>query len=149
MILLETREILAAVRRSLESNVLPELADGFARVQVIAALRALDEVVDRMEHGDPLERVNERLERDLSALASDLPEESAALAAAIGEMLAGAARIPDPRERNRVVGERLTDLLAGEDPATGRLRHLLEMESARTAGDDAAWMCQEAIESLQ
>ena len=47
MILLDSVEILAAVRRSLETHVLPDLRDDFARVQVLSALKALAEVEDR------------------------------------------------------------------------------------------------------
>jgi hypothetical protein len=50
MILLDSAEILAAVRRSLEVHVLPELRDEFARVQVQSALKALAEVAERDVH---------------------------------------------------------------------------------------------------
>ena len=51
MILLDSVEILAAVRRSLEAHVLPDLRDDFARVQVQSALKALAEVEDRLANG--------------------------------------------------------------------------------------------------
>ena len=52
MILLDSVEILAAVRRSLEAHVLPDLRDDFARVQVQSALKALAEVEDRLVNGE-------------------------------------------------------------------------------------------------
>ena len=149
MILVETRDIVAAVRRSLEANVLPAVAEGFSRIQVIAAIRALDEVANRMDHGDPMVRVNERTEADLAVLAADLTETSPDLGRRIEALLAETADISDPRVRNRVLGEQLTELLAGDDPATDRIRFVLEVESGRTSADDAPWMCPEAIESLQ
>lgn len=149
MILVETRDIVAAVRRSLEVNVLPAVAEGFSRIQVIAAIRALDEVANRIDHGDPMVRVNERTEADLAVLAADLAETSPDLGRRIEALLAETADISDPRVRNRVLGEQLTELLAGDDPATDRIRFVLEVESGRTSADDAPWMCPEAIESLQ
>ncbi len=149
MILVESREIVAAVRRSLEANVLPAMAEGFSRVQVIAAIRALDEVADRMDNGDPMVRVNERTEADLAVLAVDLAETSPDLSRQIEALLAETANISDPRMRNRVLGEHATEMLAGDDPAIGRIRFVLEVESGRTSADDAPWMCPEAIESLQ
>lgn len=149
MILVETKDIVAAVRRSLEANVLPAVAEGFPRIQVIAAIRALDEVADRMEHGDPLLRVNERTERDLGDLAAELAGSSPDLGRRIEAVLAEASDISDPRVRNILMGEHLTELLASDDPATTRIRTVLETESARTSADDAPWMCPEAIESLQ
>lgn len=149
MILVESREILAAVRRSLEVNVLPAVAEDFARVQVIAAIRALDEVADRLDHGDPLHGVNGRLERDLGDLAADLAETSPELGSRVAALLSQTAGISDPREKYRVIGEGVTELLTGDEPATALIRHVMEVESARTSADDAAWMCPEAIESLQ
>ena len=58
MILLESQQILAAVQRSLQIHILPQLEDDFARIQVSAALEALREVSDRMSEGHrwPLSR---------------------------------------------------------------------------------------------
>ncbi len=149
MILLEAGEIVAAVRGSLEAHVLPELPEGFARLQVIAALRALDEVADRLAHGDPIGRVNARLEQGLVALAAEIADGAPALHDGLLAMLAEAADVADPRERNRLLGERVTRLLESGDVATSRIRQVLEAESAMTSADDAPWMCPEAIESLQ
>ncbi len=40
MIVLDSAQILTSVKLSLETHVLPELDDDFARVQVLAALKA-------------------------------------------------------------------------------------------------------------
>jgi hypothetical protein len=72
MIVLDSIQILAAVQRSLETHVLPELSDDFARVQVQSALKALAEVSDRLERGDPSQRSNQIIESEVAALAESV-----------------------------------------------------------------------------
>lgn len=147
--LVETDEIVAAIRRSLDAHVLPALPEGFARLQVVAALVALDEVADRLVNGDPLSRSNARLESDLEALANDLPGTSSSLAEGVRSLLVEARAIDEPRERNRSLGEGVTALMRLDDPETARVRHILEAEAGRAAMENAPWVCPEAIESLQ
>ncbi len=149
MILLDSQQILAAIRRSLETHVLPALDDDLAQTQVHAALTALAEVSDRLEHGDPYVDVNARLESDLRSLAAEIRGESPEYAAEIEAALAAATGIDDPRDRNRGLGEAITELLERDDPGVGRVRQLLEQEANRTAGEDSTWMNAVAIESLQ
>lgn len=148
MMLVETGEIVSAIRRSMETHVLPALPEGFARLQVVAALVALDEVADRLANGDPVARANERLEQDLGALAAELPD-SSPVRGALEEILAGLEGVGEPRDRNRALGEALTALLRVDDAETARVRKVLEVESGRAAMENAPWMCPEAIESLQ
>ncbi|MBW1683934.1 MAG: hypothetical protein JRS35_02610 [Deltaproteobacteria bacterium] len=149
MILLDSVEILAAVRRSLEAHVLPELRDDFAQVQVQAALKALAEIGDRLENGDPCERSNRNLEAGVRELAESVRSESPSFATGLEAALAAAPRDAAPRERARQLGEALWRLVSGsEDPAATRLMALLREEALRTASEDAVWMCGEAIASL-
>jgi hypothetical protein len=149
MILLDSVEILAAVRRSLEAHVLPELRDDFAQVQVQAALKALAEIGDRLENGDPCERSNRNLEAGVRELAESVRFESPAFASGLEAALAAAPRDAAPRERACQLGEALWRLVSGsEDPAATRLMALLREEALRTASEDAVWMCGEAIASL-
>ena len=107
MILLDSVEILAAVRRSLEAHVLPELSDDFARVQVQSALKALAEVEDRLEKGDPCERMNHDIEAGVRELADAVRSESPGFAESLEEALAAAPPGAKPREHARQVGEAL------------------------------------------
>jgi len=149
MIVLDSTQILAAVRRSLETHVLPELSDDFARVQVLSALKALAEVGDRLERGDPSERSNHMIEAEVGALAASIrtssPDFSAGLEAALAATHAGDM----PRDRGRQLGGALWTLVSGsQDPAAAQLLALLQAEALRTMGEDNAWICPEAIASL-
>jgi hypothetical protein len=149
MILLDSVEILAAVRRSLEAHVLPELRDDFARVQVQAALKALAEIGDRLENGEPCERSIRNIEAGVRELAESIRSESPAFADSLDAALAATPADAAPRERARQLGETLWSLVSGsEDPAAVRLMALLREEALRTASEDAVWMCGEAIASL-
>ena len=149
MILLDSQQILAAIKRSLETHVLPSLDDELAQIQVHAALTALAEVSHRLEHGDPYVEANTRLEDGLRSLTTETRGESPELTAQIEIALTAATGIDDPRERNRCLGEALTGLLERNDPGVAGVRQLLEQEASRIAGEDSAWMCTAAIESLQ
>jgi hypothetical protein len=149
MIALDSVEILAAVRRSLEAHVLPELRDDFARVQVQAALKALAEVCDRLENGDPCERSNRILEAGVRELAESVRSGSPAFAAGLEAALATAAESDAPRDRARQRGEALWRMVSAvDDPAADRLLALLSAEALRTMFEDNVWMCPEAIASL-
>jgi hypothetical protein len=149
MILLDSEDIISAIRRSLEAHVLPVLDDDYARTQVDAALVALDEVAHRLRHGDPYLLVNERLESGLVDLIDEIRDQSPVVAEEINATLAAATDIDDPRQRNKILGDELTKVLAGTDPAVSKLRDLLTQDAGQTAGDDSVWMCASAIESLQ
>jgi hypothetical protein len=149
MIHLDSAQILAAVRRSLESHVLPELSDDFARVQVYAALKTLAEVGDRLEHGDPCERSNRITVAGVRQLADSLRPENPGFAAKLDAALANVPEEGPPRERARRLGESLWELVSGnDDPAAARLLELLRQEALRTVAEDNTWMCGEAIASL-
>jgi len=105
MILLDSVEILAAVRRSLEAHVLPELRDDFARVQVQSALKALAEVEDRLVGGEPCERMNRDIETGVRALADSVRSESPGFARSLEAALAAAA--PDATSRREKLGSAL------------------------------------------
>jgi len=149
MIVLDSVQILGAVRRSLENHVLPGLGDDFARVQVLVALKALAELSDRLENGDPCERSNRVIEAGVRELADSIRSESPAFAAGLDAALAGAPEGGTPRDRGRQLGEDLWVLVSKRDePAAARLLALLQQEAIRTLGEDNAWMCIEAIASL-
>jgi hypothetical protein len=153
MILLDNDQTLSAVRRSLEEHVLPRLTDEFARIQVVAAVLALDEVVDRLRNGDPYERLTPRLEERLDALRSELAgsgaDADAALAVDLADMLEAAGRIDDPRQRHMALVSRLDVVVVGEGGGFDRLRQIVQEEAGRTASEDSRWLCGAAIESLQ
>jgi HAMP domain-containing protein len=149
MILLDSVEILAAVRRSLEAHVLPDLRDDFARVQVQSALKALAEVEDRLANGEPCERMNHDIETRVRELADSIRSESPGFAQSLEAALAAAAPGATPREQACQVGEALWLLASeSEDPAAARLWELLREESLRATAADGLWMCAEAFESL-
>jgi HAMP domain-containing protein len=149
MILLDSVEILAAVRRSLEAHVLPDLRNDFARVQVQSALKALAEVEDRLEKGEPCERMNRKIETGVRELADSVRSESPGFAESLETALGAAAPGATPREHACQVGEALWRLASeSEDPAAARLWALLRDESLRANAEDGLWMCGEAFESL-
>jgi len=149
VILLDSTEIIAAVQRSLELHVLPELRDDFARVQVQAALKALAEVADRLDNGDPCERSNRILEGGVRGLAEEIRSGSPAFAESLDAALAAGEEGGAPRERARQLAEDLWSLVAaGDDPGAGRLMTLLREEALRMGAEDREWMCGEAIASL-
>lgn len=149
MILLDTDQILAVIGRSLSTHVLPALDDEYARVQVQAALTALEEVRHRLANGDPYESVNALLRDRLSTFANSVraasPDAAERVDAALGEL----GREGDARARHRHLAEALTELLASDDPALGGVRAVLEEQSIHTAAADARWISGPAIESLQ
>jgi hypothetical protein len=149
MIVLDSVQILAAVSRSLETHVLPELEDDFARVQVQSALKALAEVRDRIENGDPCARSNDIIEAGVRELADGLRNDSPEFAAGLEAALAATPGGDEPRDRARQLGEALWQLVAAnEGPAAAQLLALLSSEAIRTMAEDNAWMCPEAIASL-
>ncbi len=149
MILLDSQEILAAIRASLETHVLPFLTDEFAQIQVDAALTALAEVSDRLDNGDPYLAVNARLEAGLADLVNEIRDEAPAVAGQLEAALADAAGADGPREWNRRLGEAVTDVLAGTDPAVARVSQVLATDASLTSVEDSKWMSARAIESLQ
>ena len=149
MVVLDSAEILAAVRRSLEEHVQPELTGSFARVQVEAALKALAEVGDRLERGDPCERVNARIEAGVRGLAESIRAESPALADRLDAVLAAAPAAGEPRERTRQLGEALWEMFSNsDDPRVAGLREVFREQMVEIAREDGVWICEEAIRSL-
>jgi hypothetical protein len=149
MIVLDSAQILAAIRRSLENHVLPELSDDFARVQVQSALKALEELSDRLVNGDPADRSVGIIEANVRELADSIRSESPDFARGLDQALAGAPDGGTSRDRARQLGEDLWSLVSGSDePAAARLLTLLQEEALRTMSEDNAWMCPEAIASL-
>jgi HAMP domain-containing protein len=149
MIVLDSGQILAAVRGSLETHVLPELTDDFARVQVQSALKALAEVIDRLDNGDPSARSNAIIESRVRELADSVRADSPEFAASLDAALAATPESDAPRDRGRQLGEALWELVSGnDDPAAARLLAILQAEALRTMGEDNAWMCLDAIASL-
>lgn len=149
MILLDETQTLAAVRRSLETHVLPALSDDFARIQVLAAMKAIDDVRDRFERGDPVSRSNSRLESALAELAESSGEQSPELAARIEAVLGAVAPLDDARTRAALLGSSLVDLLADDSQARGDVFALAQKEASLVSMEDNRWMCSEAYESLQ
>lgn len=149
MVVLDSAEILAAVRRSLEEHVLPELTGSFARVQVEAALKALAEVSERLERGDPCDRVNARIEAGLREFAESIRAESPALAESLDAVLAAAPETHEPRDRAAQLGEALWETFSNSDDSrVAGLRELFREQAVQIAREDGVWICEEAIRSL-
>jgi len=149
MIVLESAQILSSIRLSLETHVLPELSDDFARVQVQAALKALAEVSHRLENGDPAENSNRIIEAGVRELAESVRSESPDFAAGLEAALAAEPKGDAPRDRSRQLGEALWSLFSqSEGPAADRLLAILQAEALRTMSEDNVWICPEAIASL-
>ena len=145
MILLTTLELVQAVRSSLAVHVTPAVDDGFAAVQLAAALVALAEVEARLQGADPCEAEAERLREGLQAIADrdGAPD-------GIANEVASAVAIEDARERDRRLREILAGLALGDDEATAAAAiGLLTDNGMKTAAEDGAWLCREAMASLQ
>ncbi|MCP3986547.1 MAG: hypothetical protein GY723_19360 [bacterium] len=149
MIVLDSAQILDSVKRSLETHVLPALSDDFARVQILSALKALAEVSNRLEIGDPAERSNGIIEAGVRDLANSIRSESPDFATKLDAALEVRPEGNAPRDRSRQLGEALWELCSGcQAPPADQLLALLQAEALRTMGEDNVWMCPEAIESL-
>lgn len=149
MILLDSKQILDAVGRSLESHVLPQLEDDFARVQVLSALKALAEVAHRFESGDPCEAMNARIAEEVGAVAVRVRSESPSFADALETALDAAPGEASARERSRAVGEALWALIQRrEHPACAEVLEVLREQAKLVVQGDGVWMCPEAIQSL-
>jgi hypothetical protein len=149
MIVLNSVQILAAVARALETHVLPELQDQFAAVQVHAAIKALAEVGDRLQNGDPCDGMNQRIEDGARGVAESIRAESPAYAEEIEAVLAARPESDEPRDRARQLGQDLWTLVSQrDDPGAARLLEVLQQNVLQTAGEDAIWICGESIHSL-
>ena len=149
MILLDSKEILDAVGRSLETHVLPRLDDDFARVQVLSALKALAEVADRFANGDACEAMNENIRAGVSDVAARTRDEAPEFAAALEAALAAAPVDAAARDWNRRVGEALWALIdRREHAACSDVLELLREQAKLVVAGDGQWMCPEAIASL-
>jgi hypothetical protein len=149
MFVLDSVQIIAAVRRSLTNHVLPALEDDFARVQIVQTLKSLEEVEDRLVNGDPSARSNEVIESGVRKLVDSLRGESPEFAEKLDAALATVPAEGDPRERARRIGEALWPLVtSGEDPGSTQLLALLQEEAIRILGEDMRWICPDAIASL-
>lgn len=149
MNLLDTDQILGAVGRALATHVLPALDDDYARIQVEAALTALEEVRHRLAEGDPLAGLNAGYRERLAAFADELRSASPEAATRVDAARAHLDDDTDPREQHRRLSEELTRLLADPDPALAGLRRLVEELTMTATAADARWICNPAIESLQ
>lgn len=149
MFVLDSVQILSAVRRSLTNHVLPELTDDFARVQILQTLKSLEEVEERLAKGDPSARSNQIVESEARELAESLRGDAPEFAAKLDAALASVPAEGAPRERARGLGEALWPLVTGgEEPGASQLLALLQQEAVRILGEDTRWICPEAIASL-
>jgi hypothetical protein len=149
MFVLDSVQILAAVRRSLTKHVLPALDDDFARVQIVQTLKALEEVEDRLLNGDPSARSNEVVASGVRELADSLRDESPEFADKLDAAMAVIPAEGEARERARRIGEALWPLVtSGDDPGSAQLLELLQQEAVRILGEDNRWICPDAIASL-
>jgi len=150
MMLVDSAETLAAVRRSLEAHVLPAVEDEFARIQVLAAMRAVDEVHDRLANGDSCARLNAGLEEALEAVAANLGDTDPSAAERLRAALDSLPETPEPRERRGELSARLVDVLHElHGDSRSQILQVLQDNAAQAAGQDTIWACREAIESLQ
>ena len=149
MILLDSDQILAAVKRSLENHVLPVLEDDFARVQIAAALKALSEVEHRLQQGDLCERINDDTATAALSLATQIRADAPDFADALKAAVAATPDEPGPRGRNRQLVSTLWELVKQNEGRNGdQLLALLTESAQQSAGQDAIWMCPEAVLSL-
>ena len=149
MFVLDSVQILAAVRRSLTNHVLPALHDDFARVQIVQTLKALEEVEDRLGNGDPSVRSNEIVASGVREIADSLRAESPEFAEKLDAAMAAVPADAEARERSRRMGEALWPLVtSGDEPGSTRLLELLQQEAIRILGEDNRWICPDAIASL-
>jgi hypothetical protein len=150
MIALDSAQILNTVKLSLETHVLPALSNDFARVQVLSALKALAEVSDRLENGDPAERSNGIIEAGVRELSDSIRSESPEFAAKLDSALDAEPEGNAPRDRSRQLGEALWRLYSeNEGPEADRLLAILQAEALRTMSEDNAWICLEAARRLR
>lgn len=149
MILLDSKEILDAVGRSLEAHVLPKLDDDFARVQVLSALKALAEVGHRFEHGDACDAMNANIIEGVRTIAERTRADAPAFAKSLDDALAAAPEGASARDWNRRVGEALWVLIERkEHAACADVLELLREQAKLAVAGDGMWMCPEAIQSL-
>lgn len=149
MQLLDSKDILDAVSRSLQTHVLPKLDDEFARVQIASALKALQEVGDRLQDGDPCDALNDRIEQGAREIAEGANETSPEFSKRLIAALDGVASVEGTRQRNREMGEALWQLVSkNDDPAAKQLLALLSQLALESANADNRYMCGEAIASL-
>jgi len=149
MIVLDSIQLLDAVHRSLSSNVLPVLEDDFARVQIAAALKILEEVSDRLENGDPCEDFNSAISADVADFADRVQKDSPDFANALGEAIAKAGGAGEPRDINRQLVESLWSAATKADTKhRTELLSLLNERAKEISANDARWICPEALISL-
>jgi hypothetical protein len=150
MILLDSTQILSAVRRSLQTHVLPMLDDEFARIQIAASLKALEEVGDRLQNGDPCDRMNSDLVAGARAISAEYAESSPSFCARLRAALDSVPDDAGARDRNRALGEALWQLVeAGDgDPAARAVLRLLYDQALAAYSADGQYISIEAIVSL-
>lgn len=149
MLTLNSVQLLAAVQRSLTSHVLPMLEDDFARVQIAATLKVLEEVSDRLQHGDPCDDLNRGIKSDVIDFASQVQSDQPDFATALQQAVASAGDEGDAREINCRLVESLWSLMAKTDPENQRkLLDLLARQGVAASEKDARWLCPEALLSL-
>ena len=149
MMVLDSVQLLDAVQRSLSSNVLPVLEDEFARVQIAAALKLLEEVSERLEQGDPCDDLNRSIVADLTELTNRLKKDDPDTAMALEEALASASSDDGPREYNRQLVEGVWAVSKKTDAETQtQILNLLINRNIEAAEKDARWICPEALMSL-
>lgn len=150
MILLDNQQILTAVQRSLETHILPMLDDDFAKVQVASAMKALQEVLDRLADGDPCDRMNADLVSGGRAIAAEHAESSPTFSRQLEQVLTALPETGEARDKNRALGEALWQLVEGEndDPAAKALLRLLYDQALAAYSADGRYISIEAIASL-
>lgn len=149
VILMNSTQILAAVIRGLEENITPELQTNYAKVQVASAIKAIEEVIGRLERGDPCRAENERLAKMMEGLVQGLRQGSSEVAESLDLALSAVASEGDPREKNSKLKEALWDAVSrcDRDDALKILKPYLD-NLLITIGEDATWVCPEAVYSL-
>ncbi len=149
MILLDNQQILGAVERSLETHILPQLDDHFARVQVAAALKALQEVRDRLREGDPLDAMNTAVIEGARAIAKSHAKTSPDFVARLETTLDALDMRAATRDLNRQLGTGLWPLVSkNADPAAIELLDVLRAQALACQAADVKYMSLEAIISL-
>jgi len=149
MIYLTSSQILMAVKRSLEDSIFPELQTDYARVQLSSAILAIQEVISRLEHGDPCIDENGRIERSMAGLAENVKDEFPLLSTRLKDCIQKAANFVDPRGKNRFLKEGLWGLL--KNAKSGEAKRILQVINEYMMGtiaEEQKWLNPEAIASL-
>ncbi|MEM3112380.1 MAG: hypothetical protein QXY90_05000 [Candidatus Anstonellales archaeon] len=138
-----------AVKRSLEDNIAPELQTDYAKIQLSSAILALQEVLYRLETGDPCIRENNRIEKSMNEVSENIKNKFPLLSDKIKETLRQSTCFLDPREKNCFLKESLWGILKDAKKEEGEwILRVIKEYMSETIVEEQKWLNVEAITSL-